>query len=61
MKRKPILQSETYKLPENKIPEEIHLNARLIMERLLNMPPTTQKELKENLAQKRKDQIENHK
>ena len=55
MKQKPILQSETYKLPENKIPEEIHLKARLIMERLLNTPPITQKELKENLAQKRKD------
>ena len=48
-------ERKIYQLPPNDIPEDVHLKARLIMERLLSMPPTTQKELKENLARKRKE------
>ena len=43
---------KTYKLLQNNIPQDVHLKARLVMKRLLNTPPESQKEIlkKEKVA-----------
>ena len=46
-------QKEKFKLPENHFPEEIHLKAGLLAKSLKNLPPMSQKELKEKLARER--------
>ena len=41
------MKEKKFKLPENNIPEEVHEKARMVIKRMLVMPPVRQSELKE--------------
>ena len=40
-------------VPENNIPDEIHLKAEMVARALMNHPPMTQKELKKKLKEQK--------